>query len=89
MQALERRIEALEQVNPNDHNTLIVVAFEEPGQPHADSRRISTTTDFKDGQTWVQIDGESGDEFTARVHRLVRGNKSGPLLVFADHYKRD
>ena len=87
MQALERRIEALEQANPNDHNTLIVVRFEEPGRLHSESRRISTTSDFKEGQTWFQLDGESGDEFESRVHKLVRGNKSGPLLVFADHYE--
>jgi hypothetical protein len=88
MQALKRRIEALEQANPNDHNALIVVRFEEPGQPEADSRRISTATDCREGEGWIQLDGEPNDEFTARVHRLVRGSKSGPLLVFADHYKR-
>ena len=88
MQALERRIKALERGNPNDHNTLIVIQFDEPGRLQSESRRISTAADFKDEQTWIQIDGESGDEFASRVHKLVRGNKSGPLLVFADHYNR-
>ncbi len=54
-----------------------------------DVRRISTTTDFNEGETWTQRVGESGDEFTAQVHRLVRGDRLGPILVFVHHYAQD
>ena len=89
MQALEKRIEALEQASPDKNNTLIVVRFDEPEKRNQAVQRISTTTDFNEGETWTQLVGESGNDFTARVHRLVRGDRLGPILVFADHYAPD
>ena len=86
---LEKRIEALEQASPDKNNTLVVIRFDEPEIRNQDVRRISTTTDFNEGETWTQLVGESGNDFTARVHKLVRGDRLGPILVFADHYAQD
>ena len=63
--------------------------FDELEKLNQDVRLISTTTDFNEGETWTQLVGESGNDFTARVHKLVRSDRLGPILVFADHYAQD
>ena len=89
MQGLENRIQALEQAKPDKHNILILVRFQLPGKISPEIRRISTASDFIEGETWIQLEGESGKEFTGRVHTAVRGSRQGPMMVFADHYHHE
>jgi len=73
MQALERRIAALEMANPPAEETTVVIRLVAPG--HLDAEIHGLRAD--DGQQWTRLPGESEQGLIDRATREVERNQWG------------
>ncbi len=81
MATLEKRVEALEQVQPtNEHLKTLIVHFVTPGHLDAPIDHLRATG----GGHWTRHDGESEQQFKDRAQREVRRNQRGVALLFAN-----
>ena len=80
MQALERRVAALEQAGPASDDLVILIKVVRPG--HLDEEILSLHGD--DGERWVRLPGESEDELIERARREVRRNEWGAARLITE-----
>jgi len=73
MQAIEKRIAALEQAAPPADGLVIVRRFVSPGQPKAEIHRLRAD----DGELWTRQPGETEQDFIDRASREVKRNEWG------------
>ena len=78
MQALEKRVAALEQASaPGDRIEAIVRIIVTPGQPRREIQRLRTT----DGQHWERMPGESDDDLIDRAKMEATYSELMPLFI--------
>ena len=79
MQNLERRISALESVNPSVEERTFVVRFVAVGKPDAEIAGLHTS----EGQQWARLPGESEQGLIDRATSEVERNQSGAALLLS------
>ena len=80
MQALEKRVAALEQAGPASNDWVIVVKLVRPGHPDEAIHRLRSDDD----ERWERLPGESEDELVARARREVRRNEWGAARLITE-----
>ena len=81
MQALERRISALEKASPPDDNLTIIRRFVSPGEVDAEIQGLSAI----DGQHWTRHPGETERELIDRASREVKRTPWGFACLTAQN----
>ena len=79
MKNLERRISALESVNPQVEQRTFVVRFVAVGKHDAEIYGLKTT----EGQQWARLPGESEQCLIDRASREVERNQWGAALLLS------
>lgn len=83
MANLEKRIEALEQVQVQPDGATfktVIVQFVEPGHLDEPINHLST----RDGEAWTRHDGEPEQAFKDRASREVQRSPWGVALLLAE-----
>lgn len=81
MANLEKRIEALEQAQPEgDTLRTLIVKFVEPGHLDEPINHLSS----RHGETWARLDAEPEQEFQDRASQKVQRSPWGGALLLAD-----
>ena len=82
MQALEKRVAALEQASPTDSGMVWLITFPTPGKPDEEIYRLSSAVGVEDCQRWARDPGESEQDFKDRAKNEVKRNEYGAALLF-------
>ncbi len=80
MQAIEKRVAALERNGSATEPIIIIRSFVSPG--HADDEITSLQSD--DGPKWTRDPNEAEQEFIARVEQKAKCSKRRVVLLFAN-----
>ena len=80
MQSLEKRIAALERVQPSVEEMTIIRRIVSPRNLHPAFNHIRSD----DGEIWTRQPGESEQDFTDRATREVKRNQWGSAGLIAD-----
>lgn len=82
MQALEKRIAALEQTNPTDLGTVMFIVFDTPGMPDTELHKLSAAVGDADCQQWTREPDESEQDFKDRARMEVKRSAFNTALLF-------
>lgn len=77
MQALERRIDALEKAEPIHQDKTIIIRYDVPGNLGRDILKLENDPAAKQRQSWERAEGESKEDFIKRAKRELIRNKHG------------
>lgn len=80
MQTLQKRIAALESVNPPDENLTIIRRVVSPGHLDAEIHRLHGD----DGELWERLPGETEQAFIDRASGEVKRNPWGTARLVSE-----
>ncbi len=82
MHRLEKRIAALEWVNPTNVSNVMLIVFNTPGLADMEIHKLHSSTAGCEDQEWIREPGETEQEFKHRAKREVTLSKYGTALLF-------